>query len=350
MDPDITSALNDFRSTFQQSVFARQFRMKSQDEFQQFVRSMVGPQPMDARIIKSYTKSVQLGGSIVVWNGSSLEYKALITAETARSLCALMCGDETVTPTRSTWINNALRLTDILVTSSIPIAPIFDEKLREAAMEWHENALFQSHSTTEECPICLLPLPIEGNKISFRACCGKSLCLGCIWAVAEEGAATNTCPCPFCRAEPYKSNDEYLEWLNKLIKNKHPLALVQLGTHYYQGDLGLDRDCDKAFELWTEAGEAGDDNGRAYYNIATLYIGRVDSNNAHRVTYYYEKAAILGSVDARFQLGRIEKDFYENRDRSTKHYILAAEAGHKKQRKLSWKDTEEEIFKLAMTT
>lgn len=329
VDPDVITALHDFRSTFQHSVFAHQFQVKTPDEFHDFICSMLGPQQMDAQNIKSLTESVQLGESIVVWNGSSLQYKDPIASQTAQSLCMLICGDDTVTPKRSRSIQNTLHLTDALVRASIRIAPIFDDSLREAALEWHEKALFQSHSPTEECPICHLPLPLEGNKISLRACCGKTLCLGCIWAVAQEGADSNTCPCPFCRSEPYKSNDEYLQMLKTLIKNKHTLALGQLGTHYYEGSVGLTRDRDKAFKLWSEAGEAGGDNGSAYFNIATLYLGWADHNNFHKVRYYYEKAAILGSVEARFHLGRIEKHLYENRDRTTKHFILAAEAGHK---------------------
>ena len=69
VDPDVITALHDFRSTFQHSVFAHQFQVKTPDEFHDFVCSMLGPQQMDAHNIKSLTESVQLGESIVVWNG-----------------------------------------------------------------------------------------------------------------------------------------------------------------------------------------------------------------------------------------------------------------------------------------
>ena len=345
MDPDITEELQDLRSAFEHSVFAHKFQFNTQDELIQFVRTDLGTQEMDAHTIKSFTKSVKLGESIIFWNGTSLQYKDGIESQTAQSLCRLMCGDETVTPTRSqSMMNalhltdllmmNALELTDILVTSPYQIAPIFNDGLREAASEWHEEALFKSHCPTDDCPICFLPLPFEMNKISLRSCCGKILCLGCIWGVAQEGSETNTCPCPFCRAEPYKSNDEYLQWLTKLIKKKHTLALTQLGSHYYVGHLGLTRDPDKAFKLWTEAGEEGGDHGNAYYHIATSYFdgmtGIFDGMTGkefHKVQYYYEKAAIQGDVQSRYLLGKIEKTL-ENKERSAKHFILAAEAGH----------------------
>ena len=329
MDPDITEELQDLRSAFEHSVFARKFQFDTQDELIQFVRILLGPeQIIDGHTIKSFTKSVKLGQYIAVWNGTSLQYKDGIESETAQSLCKLMCGDETVTPTRSHSMTNALRLTDILVTPPVLIAPIFNDGLKEAANEWHETALFKSHRPTDECAICLLPLPFEQDKINFRSCCGKTLCLGCIWGVALEGAETNTCPCPFCRAEPYKSNDEYLQWLTKLIKKKHTLALTQLGTHYYEGHLGLTRDPEKAFKLWTEAGEEGGDTGNAYYHIATSYFHGMTANNFRKAQYYYEKAAIQGDVQSRYLLGKIEKTL-ENKERSAKHFILAAEAGHK---------------------
>ncbi len=327
MDQDIISALCDFKSTIQESIFACIFGHLTLDDCEGLIRGWFGQQQLDVRTIKSATTSIQIGESVVVRKGSSLRYKALITAETAQSICMLMCGDETVTPTLSSRIQTALRLMDSLVAPSTPVAPILQARLREAAQEWHENALFQSHSASEDCPICCIPLPIEGNyKGSFRVCCGKTICLGCIWTVAEEGNGT---PCPFCRSNPYQSNVEYLEWLDKLVKNKHTIAMSQLGTHYYQGDFGLNIDEDKAFQLWTDAGEAGGDNGAAYYNIATQYIGRISASTFHRVRYYYEKAAILGNVDARYQVAEIEKNCYQDKERSIRHYILAAEAGHK---------------------
>lgn len=337
MDPDITEELQDLRSAFEHSVFAHKFQFDTQDELIQFVQILLGPQQIDGHTIKSFTKSVKLGESIVVWNGTSLQYKDGIMLETAQSLCRLICGDETVTPTRTQSMMNALRLTDVLVTPPIQIAPIFNDGLREAASEWHEEALFKSHRPTDDCPICFLPLPFEKDKICLRTCCGKTLCLGCIWGVAQEGSEMNTCPCPFCRAEPYKSNDEYLKWLTKLIKKKHTLALTQLGSHYYEGHLGLTRDPDKAFKLWTAAGEEGGDCGTAYYHIATSYFdgmtGIFDGMTGkkfHKVQYYYEKAAIQGDVQSRYLLGEIEKTLVGDKGRSTKHFILAAEAGHKK--------------------
>jgi len=48
------------------------------------------------------------------------------------------------------------------------VAELFDEKL------------FKEHPPSEEeCPICMLPLPININQSIFKSCCGKLICKGC---------------------------------------------------------------------------------------------------------------------------------------------------------------------------
>jgi hypothetical protein len=39
--------------------------------------------------------------------------------------------------------------------------------------------LWKPPSPTEECPVCLVPLPLKPDKAMYWACCGKRLCMAC---------------------------------------------------------------------------------------------------------------------------------------------------------------------------
>src|SRR6056300_222512 len=41
--------------------------------------------------------------------------------------------------------------------------------------ELHDEELFKEPPPQDECPICLLPLPHNG-QITFKSCCGKLIC------------------------------------------------------------------------------------------------------------------------------------------------------------------------------
>ena len=46
--------------------------------------------------------------------------------------------------------------------------------------ELHEEALFKEVER-DECPICFLPMPIDGDENSFKSCCGKTICNGFVF-------------------------------------------------------------------------------------------------------------------------------------------------------------------------
>src|SRR6056300_1646230 len=50
----------------------------------------------------------------------------------------------------------------------------------------HDEELFKEHPPREDCPICLLPLPLDVGQTTFKSCCGKTICNGCIHAMREE--------------------------------------------------------------------------------------------------------------------------------------------------------------------
>ena len=83
------------------------------------------------------------------------------------------------------------------------------------------------------------------------------------------------------------------------FKDANSDAMLNLGSHYYTGSMGLPIDKGTGVRLWRDA--AGRFNSyNACLNMANHY-GRV-KNNFDKMMYYFEKAAILGSVEARLFL------------------------------------------------
>src|SRR6056300_409743 len=52
--------------------------------------------------------------------------------------------------------------------------------------ELHDEELFKEHPPTDDCPICFLPLPLDGGQTTFKSCCGKTICIGCIVSMVKE--------------------------------------------------------------------------------------------------------------------------------------------------------------------
>jgi len=68
--------------------------------------------------------------------------------------------------------------------------PQHKKACKKRAAELYDEKLFKEVEP-EECPICMLPLPIDANHIQFQNCCGKQVCIGCIYALAISLASTN---------------------------------------------------------------------------------------------------------------------------------------------------------------
>jgi len=73
-----------------------------------------------------------------------------------------------------------------------------DEKVSD------DDPLFQDPPPKEDCPICMLPIPVNSGTCDvhtmYQTCCGKTLCQGCVEAAKEEinkGKMKDLCP--FCR-------------------------------------------------------------------------------------------------------------------------------------------------------
>ena len=201
--------------------------------------------------------------------------------------------------------------------------PQHKKACKKRAAELYDEKLFQEPPPPEECPICMLPLPLDEAQIVFHPCCGKDICDGCGFAAAESGVKDI---CPFCRTPPAESVEENVKRVMQLMEKGNANAFSQLGGYYGQGILGLPQDEAKANELYLKAGELG--CAEAYYNLGnSYYCGKGVEVDKKKAKYYYELAAMKGSVHTRGKLGAIE---YQsgNHQRAMKHLLISASAGY----------------------
>ena len=205
--------------------------------------------------------------------------------------------------------------------------PQHKKACKKRAAELHNEALFQEPSPPpEECPICMLPLPLDEAQIVFESCCGKRICGGCINTMFETGGE-NMEVCPFCKAPPAESNEEHIKRTNKLMVKGNAYAFYFLGGYYARGTHGLPQDMARANELYLKAGELG--CAQAYHNLAiSYYLGNGVTMDKKKATHYWELAAMNGDVDARHNLGADDYDA-GNYHWAFKHYIIAASDGFK---------------------
>jgi hypothetical protein len=114
--------------------------------------------------------------------------------------------------------------------------------------------------------------------------------------------------------------------MEKRVDGNDSNAMFQLGIHYIHGKKGVTKDLDKTVELFHRAAELGSPN--ACYNLAIRYyrgdVGDGVIKDEMKAKQYYEKAAMAGCSDSRFQLGILDATV----DRSIKHWLIAANGGN----------------------
>ena len=204
------------------------------------------------------------------------------------------------------------------------------KKCDRRVAELHDEELFREPPTREECLICFLPLPHNPRESSFKSCCGKIICGGCIHAMAMEEIRKGKKKeewgmCAFCRTPPHSSNEEGTERRAKLMDNGNADAFDVQAGHYANGTDGMPQDWVKANELLLKAGELG--CAAAYSRLGNSYdAGRGMEVDKKKAKHYYELAAMRGDVHARHNLGCNEYNA-GNYHRAYKHYMVAARAG-----------------------
>lgn len=195
----------------------------------------------------------------------------------------------------------------------------------EEEAEARDKALFQKPESSNygECPICCLPLSLDGKNFLLMPCCSKFICKGCCHANQEqEKRAGLGSRCVFCRRPSYlKSHAEGHKRNMKRVKQNDPVALSQMGQ-----ECRNEGDHDSALEYFAKAAELG--NADAHYFLSMMHWdGRAVEKDKAKYLYHSEQAAIGGHPVARHNLGCYEMSVGST-ERAAKHWIIAANLGY----------------------
>jgi len=196
------------------------------------------------------------------------------------------------------------------------------EACKKRAAELRDELLFKQPESSHlgDCPICMLPLPLDVTKTSMMSCCSKVICNGCYLAskIRDVEASLNS-SCPFCR-QPVPTEEECNKNRRERIEANDPVAMNQEGVRQYHN-----RDYSSAFDYWTKAAELGDVSAQC--QLADLYhYGYGVEKDRGKEIYHLEEAAICGHPSARCNLG-IDEWNNGNKERAAKHWIIAATQG-----------------------
>ena len=197
--------------------------------------------------------------------------------------------------------------------------------------------LWKPHLPNEDCPVCMVPLPLAPHESTYLTCCNKSLCRACIeehtrvWRITNKKRKKKELPptdptCPFCRTPAHKSGAEYLSRLETHVQKGSMRAIMHKAAGYKEGKWGLPQNIPKSLELYRCAADLGNADAMSYIGLLHErgdggFVKNVGEGRQHMKT-----AAIMGSVMARHNLACLEAS-ERNFDLAVKHFRLAAEAG-----------------------
>lgn len=205
---------------------------------------------------------------------------------------------------------------------------IMKTNLPPPPMTQHEKLLFAQPPHREDCPICMIPLPLHHTKqTNYFSCCGKVICLGCIEHGRESGLKDI---CPFCRA-PKVYGKEIDKRIEKRIKSNDPEAIAWAAVMSWRGDTP---DGKKCLQLMTKAAELG--LCTAHYNLGFAYSPLnnegpsedIVERDSEKAIFHLEKAAIAGHGEARYRLALSYCDKGSLSFLSLKHLIVGAKSGY----------------------
>ena len=193
----------------------------------------------------------------------------------------------------------------------------------ERAAELRDKLLFKQPEGSHhgDCPICMIPLPLDQQKSTLMGCCSKVICNGCSHAGQKrefEMGLKQTCP--FCRKPAPETVEEHCKQLKKRIEANDPNAM-------YQEKVGQRKtgNYSKAFVNYTKAAELG--HADSHYSLSIMYrLGQGVEKDRRKEVYHLEEAAIVGQPSARHNLGNHEWNS-GNIDRAVKHWVIAATQG-----------------------
>ena len=182
---------------------------------------------------------------------------------------------------------------------SLELQARLDNLLSTAQAETADIDLFTPIAEKEECPLCLIPLPLTESEIVFMPCCGKNICIGCTYKQTmndvEKGVKQYEQKCAFCR-QP--SNNNYIKLLKKLMKKNVPNAYMQMACLYRDGDEGAMQSYTRALEMLIRVAEL--DHPPAFGMIGKFYYdGNAVDVDRSKALAFYEIAAKKGDIVTR---------------------------------------------------
>ncbi len=188
-----------------------------------------------------------------------------------------------------------------------------------------DNDLFEQPPPNEDCPICMLPMPLLACHSKYQRCCGERLCLGCITFVERNNKGKLLCP--FCRADTEGSYDA--KGVERRMKQNHARTFAAVGYDHLQGDgrYGVRQNLNKAMELLLRGAHLG--SADALHNLAVVYDrghGGEIPTDKKKAKHFYSLAAIKGNPMSRLALGHLEMEAGNN-ERASKHWSIAAQSG-----------------------
>jgi TPR repeat protein len=195
---------------------------------------------------------------------------------------------------------------------------------KKRAAELRDELLFKQPESTHlgDCPICMIPLPLDTKKFTLMSCCSKVICNGCDHANMKRELQDKLVEkCPFCRKPAPKTEKEMEEDIMKRIEANDPLAMRERGIECYnKGDYS------SAFEYFSKAAKLGDIE--AHYSLSCCYrLGHGIEKDEKKGIFHNEEAAIGGHPSARYSLGCNEGRNVRI-ERAIKHFSIAAGQGH----------------------
>ena len=199
-----------------------------------------------------------------------------------------------------------------------------DNLLSTAQEETKDIYIFAPIPEREECPICMIQLPINDKEITLMSCCGKKICSGCIHqnikADVKNGVPDHEQKCAFCRRPPGNSIKEK----KRLMKKKNPEAFMDMSHRYEAGD-GVFQSDTKALELRICAAELG--YADAFGSIGYHYsLGTAVVQDISKALDFWAVAAKKGSIYAHNLLSNFHRS--NGNQESINHLKVAASAGH----------------------
>ena len=153
----------------------------------------------------------------------------------------------------------------------------------------------------DDCPMCMLTLPISANGTTYWGCCGTTMCDGCVLDILVKSSAKSLTTCPFCNAHPSESNVKSELALAK--KGRHE-SIRRIGNWHFWGEEGFKRDMAEGLKWYHRAVEKG--SSMASGKLGQCYWwGQGVEQNYDKALEYYKKASEMGDVMSFHMIGQI---------------------------------------------